>query len=266
MAHLRNKMLLLAALIITIVSSVRTSPAAADLPSPKQNKDSEHVSSTYLLQAVKADLTGDSIPDAITLSGTNQSPSSGYYDKLNIRVLISSETRPMDIALPGGYNPSIQLLDVNGDRINDICVYVSPDSQGGSPSIVLYTIQDQQPVALPLPPPLALKGVLKDHYKVPVMIQNTNETYMLELSERKSLYEAMGYYQNGRLLQPASIISSGFHKLEPVDRDTDGIWEMKGIQHIAMLSNDNTIAIAESLWKWRYGHWTLVYAKIISAS
>ncbi|WP_051620376.1 hypothetical protein [Paenibacillus sp. UNC451MF] len=219
-------------------------------------------SSTYLLKTEKADLTGDSVPETIVFSGTKLDPTTSYYDKLNIRIVSSSDSKSINIISAGGYNPTLQLQDYNGDQISDI--YISASQGNNQPaSLSLYTILDEQAVPIPLPPPLNIKGTLKDNYKAPVTIHNTNQRYVLDLVERKTSYEAIGYYQNGRLLQPASMIINGYNALEPIDWDRDGIGELRGIQRI-MLPNDETIALAHSIWKWRYNQWTLVRAKVVS--
>ncbi|WP_282936989.1 hypothetical protein [Paenibacillus sp. RC67] len=256
----KSKALIPIGLILSLCLLTQPSSYAAE----NQYSRASPESSTYLIRMDKADLTGDSIPDTIIFSGTKRNPSSSYYDKLNIRVVSPSDSQTINIVLTGGYNPSLKLLDVNGDHISDICLSTSQDSNGDTSSLLIYSIQNHQAVPVPLPAPLNIKGMLKDNYKASVTIQNTNQTYMLNLLERRTLYDAMGYYQNSRLLKSAKAIVNGYTKLEPIDRDKDGTWELKGIQPITIPSNDNTIALAESLWKWRYNQWTLVNAKIVS--
>lgn len=244
-----------------------SSSASADSYHEYQ-REAYNNSSTFLIQIEKADLTGDSKPETITLSGTKQNPASSYYDKLNIRVVNGLSDSPIiNISSPGGYSPSLQLVDVNGDQISELWLSTSPqDKETAAASISLYSIQNDRAVSLPLPPPLHMKGLLKDNYKASATILDTNQTYMLDLLKSRASYDAAKYYQNSRLLKPAKLIVNSYHKLEPIDRDKDGTWEIRGVQHLAILSNENTVAIAESLWKWRYNQWTLVNAKIISTS
>src|SRR5699024_7770444 len=85
---------------------------------------------SYNIKRFKEDLTGDGLHEQVNLKGELLTSNGDYYRKIWISItsLLSDEWR---IPLKGGYNPSIQFVDLNHDQINDL-FYSSKQSEKDS--------------------------------------------------------------------------------------------------------------------------------------
>ncbi|MFE5318753.1 hypothetical protein ACFQ88_08595 [Paenibacillus sp. NPDC056579] len=242
-------------------------PPPADLRMTGIEPLSASGGSTIVLQTEQNDVTGDGLADTITLIGSRHDADSLYYHRLTVRILrggAESESALTSVMTEGGYDPRFLLADFNADKVNDLFVStVSMDRTAASVS--LYSLSSGLPVRLPLPSPLNVTGSLKDTYKLQLTIRDTMQSYMLDIQQHKARYNAAGFYRNGRLLKPKSIVAGSYSELMPMDVDNDGAFELHGIQSIGGISPDDTIASAFSLWKWRYHQWTLMKADITKA-
>jgi hypothetical protein len=156
--------------------------------------------------------------------------------------------------------------DSSSEGLMDTLQDVVPDQSHGNSISSLNTLKNGlRPTPIPLPGPLRIKGTLKDTYKIQVTIQNTNQTYMLDMRSRKPIYDQAGYYQNGRLLKSANIVVHSYEELRPHDIDQDGVCELQGLQRIDGIAEGDTIAYVTSHWKWRYSQWTLMRAELITS-
>ncbi len=215
-----------------------------------------------LLDRQYVDVTGDHIPDQVSLSGQKFSPDTVYYKQLYVEVVDKATQKPTTITLQGGYNPKMLFCDFNGDRVADIYVSAETGGSGGTSNYYIYTDINNIPTELPVPQPLTITGHFQDHYKVSISIKEQNKTYTLDLSERKNTYEQDGFYRNGKLVTPSNVLPNAYSVLRPVDTDHNGVCELYGVQRIAGFYNADTIAYATSLWKWDRNHWMLVEATV----
>ncbi|SEN48921.1 hypothetical protein [Lihuaxuella thermophila] len=216
------------------------------------------VNPVVLLARQSVDVTGDRVPDQVSLLGQRYSPETVYYRQLYIEVVDGATQRRSTIPLPGGYNPKMQFFDFNGDQVADIYVSAETGGSGGISDFHLYSVINNIPRKLPVPQPLTITGQFQDHYRVSLSIREPNRTYTLDLSEKKSIYDQAGYYRNGKLLTPSNILPNAYSVLRPVDPDRDGVYELYGVQRIAGFYNADTIADVTSLWKWERDRWRLV--------
>lgn len=222
------------------------------------------------LQTNREDITGDGVPDTIRIVGRPSETHRGSYNKLSLEIQDGVERKQTCFYIGSGYAPLLRLVDWNGDQVKDLYLTVFDPFDRHLPVYSIYTRTDadgggSRLTQLPLPQPLSVSGRLKDNYKVQVRLRNTNQTFLLDRRERSAAYEQAGYYQNGRLIRPKLLETAAeYNELLPADIDKDGISELRGLQRISGIGTDDVIAYAASVWKWRYGQWTLMRTELLS--
>ncbi|MBU8714013.1 hypothetical protein KM924_15990 [Brevibacillus parabrevis] len=218
------------------------------------------------IQIKRQDVTGDGKPDVVTLLGQRFAADSPYFEKLKVMVQdpVAKKTTFFTTAY-GGYQPDMAFCDFIGNGTKQILVQAPTGGSGGTSDFYLFSNKDNKPVVLPVPQPLTISGSYQDNYKVPILIKETNQTTVLDLSDRKKIYEENGVYKNGKLVTPTDVMPNSFSVLAPVDENRDGICELKGVQRVSGVANADTIAYVESLWKWDKTSWKLQKAEVKKA-
>ena len=218
------------------------------------------------IQIKRQDVTGDGRPDVVTLLGKRFAADSPYYERLKVMVQdpVAKKTSFFTTAY-GGYQPQMSFCDFTGNQAKQILVQAPTGGSGGTSDYYLFSDKDNNPVVLPIPQSLTISGEFQDNYKVQLVIKETNQTTLLDVSDRKNIYEEAGVYKNGKLVQPTEVMPNTFSVLEPIDENGDGICELKGIQRVSGVANADTIAYVESIWKWDNNKWKLQSAKVKKA-
>lgn len=111
----------------------------AFLPQPSRYKLPE---GTRILQAMKGDITGSALADRVLLVGRFDSDSRAAVD---MRLLVQRgsagrfSVHPMPQDLGRGYEASIMLRDVTGDRIPDVLYQSATGGSGGAMNAAVFT-------------------------------------------------------------------------------------------------------------------------------
>lgn len=218
------------------------------------------------IQIKREDVTGDGRPDVVTLLGKRYAADSPYYDRLKVMVQdpVAKKTSFFTTTY-GGYQPGMSFCDFTGNKAKQILVQAPTGGSGGTSDYYLFSNKDNNPIVLPIPQSLTITGSFQDNYKVQMEIKETNQTTILDVSDRRKIYEEAGTYKNGKLQQPTEVMPNTFSVLEPIDENGDGICELKGVQRVSGVANADTIAYVESIWKWDKNGWKLQQAKIKKA-
>lgn len=214
----------------------------------------------------RKDVTGDGRPDLITLMGKRHSSDSPYYEQLKLMVQDSAAKKLSFFTTPyGGYQPELFFCDFTGEKANQILIQAPTGGSAGTSDYYLFSDKNNQPTLMPVPQPLTILGTFQDGYKVPLTIKETNQTTILDVSDRRSIYEENGVYKNGKLLRPTEVMPNTYSVLQPIDENRDGICELKGVQRVSGVANADTIAYVESMWKWDKNRWILQNARVKKA-
>lgn len=218
-----------------------------------------------VLETARQDVTGDGRPDLISLLGRRFAPDSPYYEKLKVMVQdpVAKKVSFMQTA-SGGYQPQLSFCDFTGDRTKEILVQAPTGGSGGTSDYYLFSVRDSHPAVLPIPQPLTISGSYQDGYKASLTIKETNQTTVLDLSDRKQIYEENGVYKNGKLVQPVEVMPNSFSVLRPLEQ-RDGVCVLQGEQRVSGVANADTIAYVESLWQWKDNGWKLQGAEVKKA-
>ncbi|MED4755251.1 hypothetical protein [Brevibacillus choshinensis] len=217
------------------------------------------------LKIARQDVTGDGRPDLITLLGKRFASDSPYYEQLKLMVQdpVAKKVSFFQTTY-GGYEPELSFCDFIGNKTNQILVQAPTGGSAGTSDFYLFSDKDNNPAVLPVPQPLTITGSYQDGYKVSLTIKETNQTTVLDLSDRKDIYEENGVYKNGKLVQQTEVMPNTYSVLTPV-KVRDGICALKGEQRVSGIANADTIAYVESLWKWENNGWKLQSARVKKA-
>lgn len=214
------------------------------------------------IQTIQADVTGNQRPDVVALFGTKKEQGSPYYTSLSVVVQSAGAHQVMVIPVKeGGYNPYIKLCDLNGDGVLDILVGAETGGSAGTSNYYIYTVNHERIMSMPTPQPIAASGAYLNHYKAQIKLGEKGKEIILDLRDRKELYDKEGIYKNGKLLKPTSVLINGFSKLEPTKSGTDTQCSLVGLQRISGIYNADTIGYVTSLWKWNpsMNKWTSLF-------
>jgi len=216
---------------------------------------------SIVLQKETADVTGDGVKDYIQLLGQKFDNTSPYMKSIYLLVNETLIKFPKDS--DGGYDPKFVLKDFNGDKIPDIFVSSETGGSGGIMYYHIYSLKGGKVKLLFSPTPdsaLNITGSFQDNYKVNLLIQQTNTTYTLDFSSRKSEYEdpQLNLYKNGKLLRKGVVSTDYYGLLTPIDVDKDGVYEIQGIQAVWGIVHVDTLAQVTSTWKWVKDKWKVI--------
>lgn len=223
-----------------------------------------------IISEYNEDVTGDNIEDRILLLAMNLENTSNIKSSIKICVL-DGITSKYVVKCPGyfdsGYDPKISFGDINNDGVKDILVSINSGGNCNFSFQNILSFKDLVPYEI-IDSKKFNRGLnyivtLKDNYYYEVKNLELNKLYGLKLTNPSKYPNA--YDSKGNLT--SSVIGSyvpGYYKTELVDVDNDGIIELVTYQKIIGFSNNNTIAIAEGIFKYENGALRLKDLKVIS--
>lgn len=218
------------------------------------------------LQIADSDITGDAEPEQIGLLGMRDDPSNSYYQLVYLIWKDVRANRSSVTYIQGGYQPSMQIGDLDGDRKSEVLVQLpTANHRAAKSNFHLYTIRKDEVVNLPLPQPIQVDAKLEDGYTV-ILCAGDGKPFTEDLSDRKKKYDKAGLYKDGKLLEPAaSFTTTPYHMLNLVNGGKKGTKDLVGVQIVHRLNQEDPIALVQSLWKWKEGTWKLVHISLQKA-
>jgi hypothetical protein len=278
----KNKVLtavIMLGLFITLIMPVN----AGSIPEPVYNGNEQVVGAIpeteinlpadyYIFDALKADVTGDGIADDIYLAGHKIQSNFSVANNLSVIVKSGADqsltTFPLDKI--GGYQPHLFAGDFTGDKIADVYVKTASGGSGGWSYHNIISFNGSEPKELfGVKENVAtnITGKFEDGWKV-ALINNTNGTTLtVDVSERREDYLRLGIYdKDGKVQKETQIMSAPFVKLEPIDIDNDGVYELKGIQSLSGAYRADGLAAVETTFKYTGTAWKSQSLLIMASS
>jgi hypothetical protein len=252
---MKKKVLIALILAVYMVNFSFTGTSAATLPE-----------NTTALQSATVDVTGDGQKDTITLYG--QKFEEGYPFYQNIYVAVNDTVISLPEASDGGYDPKFAVKDFNGDKIPDVFISTATGGSGGIMYYHIYSLKDGNADLIFSPTEdsaITVNGSFQPQYKVNLTVQQIKKTFALDFSSRKDMYDELQVYNNGELLKPVDIAIDYYGKVTPLDTNSDGVFELQGIQAVWGVAHVDTLAHIKSTWKWANGKWKLIKVQVIKA-
>ena len=122
-------------------------------------------------------------------------------------------------------------------------------------------IFDTHPTKIP-----TVVGRFLDKYRAEILVRETGERAMIDLSPRKADYDRRFVYNEDETLRSSVVVwVDKFSLFEPADVDHDGIFEIKEVIDLSGVGRADRIAYVEAVLKYASGGWSVVETWIAPA-
>lgn len=238
-------------------------------------------SGTYIEAIRSADINNDGTTDTVVIYGDKEKQEDWYADHIQI-ALIDGKSQSVKVTqLEGfsGYEPSIRAIsDFTKDAKPEVFVGAETGGSGGYSTYVLIDFNQNKPMNI-LTPDIAeglkINGKYMDGFKAKITLEETKETFVVDLSARSADYVEKGVYNKmGKFLgigEPADneaindIFGYPYGSLEAVDWNGDGVSELRGIQRLIGVDNTERLSEVTSRLSYENGKWQLLEASYSTA-
>lgn len=221
----------------------------------EQNQPNVLVITTY-----EKDVTGDKAKDEITLWGKPYEPGALFYKEIWAEIQ-TADGKNFRIDYEGGYEPQIVFPDLNHDGVKDLLQSSATGGSGGLYNYSLYTLAGDQKTDIGMPPALSIDAHFENGYKGVITFSDTNESFTVDLSDRKEDYERLGIFQDGKLNEPTEMMVIPYAMFEPVKikgREGKGL---RGVQRISGAYQADAVGNVYSYWYYESDQWNLTDIK-----
>lgn len=221
-----------------------------------------------ILEITEADVTGDGITDTIYLAGHKVQPNSQYVDDVSITVKSGARKTLSTFRLNkiGGYQPHLFIGDFSGDKVPDVYVATASGGSGGWSYYNIVSFNDNKPKQIFTTqdnPNQSINGRFIDGWKTELTNSTNGKTVAIDVSARKSDYLRLGIYnEDGTVKRETQTLTAPYSKLEPIDVDNDGVFELKGVQRISGAYRADGIADIETMLKYDGTTWSSQSVKL----
>lgn len=219
-----------------------------------------------VLQILNADLNKDKKNELIYLIGNKFDKTSVYYDQITYVIKDGKTSKRLvhivkdraGFAL-GGYEPTLQIADLNKDAQNDLFLSAPSGGSGGFVSYDLSTFKAGKLTSFLSEADLkglTITGKYLDNYQVELSAKELNKKWLLDVSYNKAMYlESDVYDTAGKFIGISEPSSSVISTLEI--EDAYGQILLVGNQKITGIANADTIANLNLYLSFEKGKWTL---------
>ncbi|SFG24646.1 hypothetical protein SAMN05216353_1306 [Halobacillus alkaliphilus] len=207
------------------------------------------------------DVNGDKVQDHIYLMG-QKLEGNPYVTDITLVIQDGFSNQFYYIPLPTsqGYQPTIFLGDFTGNGIDDILLRINSGGSGGFGYFYLYSFVNNQFMLLfdyeRFNEWYEYTVTYKDQYRVEIVNQTLQLSYLIDLSNRDSEYLAEIYNENGTLKQPLNGWVSGLNQLYPIDFDGNGVYELYALQRVAGRYNADQLGLIQTPLAFKNGSFT----------
>ncbi|MCA0972021.1 VCBS repeat-containing protein [Halobacillus litoralis] len=212
-----------------------------------QNRENQ----TTILSVAEGDVNGDHIQDYVYLVG-QPLPDSPYMTAITLVIQDGKTNEFFTIPLKEdqGYDPRVTLQDFTGDGIDDIFIRINSGGSGGYGYFFIYSFVNNKVSLLfdyeTFNGMFLYDVIYQDDYRVKVVNQTLNLSFIIDLSNRNPEYLADLYNKDGTLIKPLEGSVSGLNQLYPIDFNGDGVYELDAYQRIIGQYNADQLGVVQT--------------------
>ncbi|WP_408006446.1 FG-GAP-like repeat-containing protein [Pseudalkalibacillus sp. A8] len=209
-----------------------------------------------LLDRKTGDVNGDGIQDVVFLTGTLPFPESPFRENITLWIQDGHSGRFYDLPLKTlmGYQPSLFLGDLTGDKVNDILISMFSGGSGGYTYNYVYSFVHNNPRILfnyeVFNDLYHYKVEYLDGFKVKVTALETGNTFIIDIQYKGAEYLAELYDQIGILKKPVEGSVNALGGLYPVDFQGNGVYDLLAYQRIIGLYNADGLGQLNTYLRW----------------
>ena len=225
------------------------------MSSNKYSKTNEISQNTYLLDMKIGDVTGDGVPDKVSLYGRKSGGSTEPFAD-NITIIIEDgNTKQTETITPTfnlGYNAGLFLGDFTKDNIADIKVSIDSGGSGGYGYFYIYSFKNNNLQEIfnfdDYNNEYKYKVDYSNLYRVHVGNAMLDKLFILDISYRGYDYLSKYYDEYGKLKQPVQGDVLALSTLVPiVNNEKANAFDLLAFQRIIGTSNSDTLGYIENL-------------------
>lgn len=215
-------------------------------------------SQKYLLDVKIGDVTGDGVPDRVSLYGSKPGgPSGVFVDNITVVIEIghTSQTRTITPEFNSGYNPGLFLGDFTKDGTEDIKVTIESGGSGGYAYIYIYSFKNNNLREIfnfdKYNKEYTYKVDYANLYKVDVGNVMLDKLFVLDISYKGYDYLSQYYDEGGKLKKPTQGEVLALGTLLPIVTDEKvKAYDLLATQRIIGTSNSDTLGYIANLLSW----------------
>lgn len=213
---------------------------------------------TILIDMKIADVTGDGIPDKVSMYGNKPEEASEIFiDNISI-VIEDGHTHMAKIITPkfnSGYNPRLFLGDFTKDKIDDIQLSIDSGGSGGYGYFYVYSFKNNVVNELfnfdKYNNEYKYKVDYADFFKVYIGNITLDKLFTIDISHKGYDYLSKYYDENGKLIEPVQGEVLALSTLTPIVSNQKNLtYDLLALQRIIGTSNSDTIGFIQNLLSW----------------
>ena len=222
-----------------------------------------------LLDQKVGDVTGNGIPDLVTLTGNKPfGDDSPLVDSVVLTIKNDAAAIDVSFALPGssGYNPTLYLGDFTGNKVKEILVRSDSGGSGGITYDFLYSYLNQTLRLLfnqqSFYEAFTYDVYYLDYYQAKVENKTLNQNYIVSLLYKGEEYLSEIYKENGQLKAPikGSVLPPG--GVYPIDLQRDGVNELLVYQRVIGRYNADGLGFLSTPLQWKENQFVPMYQSL----
>ncbi|WP_370875004.1 hypothetical protein [Metabacillus malikii] len=201
------------------------------------------------------DVTGDGVVDLVYLTAI-KTPDSPFWRNITLVIINGRTQKQTHIQLKNnqGYNPTLFLGDVTGNKVNDILIISDTGGSGGAINAAVYSYINGRFQEIfndsSFQSAFTYDVAYEQHYKASVISHKVNEKFVIDLTYKGQQYLSEIYTRDGKLIEPITGWVNPLSGLYPIDFNRDGTYELEAYQRIAGRYNADSLGYVQTVLRW----------------
>lgn len=220
----------------------------------------ESSSQDSFINSIEADITGDGFKEYIRLEGNLLADDSTYYHNVWLDIT-NPFSKTWNINLKSGYDPDVNLLDINNDKTLDLFYEVSLNEEKTSYATQLYTWKGEKAQQLELPKTNSIKGTYANNFTIEMTIEPGKAPISVKVPDQSLAMEQGFYDADGNILEKISVDITPVRRYEPILISESKGHGLKTTQSVKDIITNQVIGSVETIWYMKNSEWIILQKK-----